>query len=135
MQPVDLSLSDGSKPDSSDVWRVNAIKKEVPILDLTNKYTYWLIPKFIPIAKGARLTLKRLGKMIIGDRMIEQGKEVFTEMLYNREAVLAWDFTEMGKIKKGVTPPQKILIVKHKAWQVPGFQIPKALTSTVIDML
>lgn len=56
-------------------------------------------------------------------------------MLYNREAVLAWDFSEMGKVKKDVAPPQKIRIVGHQAWQVPGFQIPRALTSTVIDML
>ena len=135
VQPVDLSLSDGSKPDGSDTWRLDAIKRETPILDPTDKYTHWLIPKFTPIAKGARLTPERLGKMIIGDGMTEQEKEVLTEMLYNREAVLAWDFTEMGKVKKEVAPPQKIRTVDHKAWQVPGFQIPKALTSTVIDML
>ncbi len=56
-------------------------------------------------------------------------------MLYNREAVLAWDFTEMGKIKGEVAPEQKIRTINHKAWQVPGFQIPKALTSTVNDIL
>ena len=32
--------------------------------------------------------------------MTEQEKEVLTEMLYNREVVLAWDFTEMGMVKK-----------------------------------
>ena len=135
MQPVDLGLSDGSKPDGSDAWRVNAIKKEIPILDPTDKYTHWLIPKFTPIAKGARLTPERLAKMIIGDGMTAQEKDVLTEMLYNREAVLAWDFTEMGKVKREVAPPQKIRTVEHKAWQIPGFQIPRALTSTVIDML
>ncbi len=67
--------------------------------------------------------------------MTAQEKEVFTKMLYNREAVLAWDFTEMGKVKRAVAPPQKIRTVDHKAWQVLGFQIPKALTSTAIDML
>ena len=83
MQPVDLGLSDGSKPDGSDAWRVNAIKKEIPILDPTDKYTHWLIPKFTPIAKGARLTPERLAKMIIGDGMTAQEKDVLTEMLYN----------------------------------------------------
>lgn len=34
----------------------------------------------------------------------------------------------MGKVKREVAPPQKI-------WTVPGSQIPKALASTVIDML
>lgn len=56
-------------------------------------------------------------------------------MLFNQEAVLAWDFTEMGKVKKEVAPTQKIRNIEHKAWQVPGFQIPKALSSIVIDML
>lgn len=62
-------------------------------------------------------------------------KEVFTEILYNQEAVLAWDFSEMRKVKKKVALPQKIQTVDHQAWQVPGFEIPKALISTVIDML
>ena len=72
------------------------MKEEIPILDPTDKYTHWLIPKFTLIAKEARLTPERLAKMIIGDGMTSQGKDLLTEMLYNREAVLAWDFTEMG---------------------------------------
>lgn len=46
-------------------------------------------------------------------------------MFYNREAVLAWDFTEIGKVKREVAPLQ----------QISGFQISKALTFTVIYML
>ncbi len=114
---------------------MDAIKREISILDPTDKYTHWLIPKFISIAKRARLTPERLGKMIIGEGMTAQEKEVLTEMLYNRAAVLAWGFTEMGKVKREVAPPQKIRTINHKAWQVPGFQISKALNSTVIDML
>ena len=34
-----------------------------------------------------------------------------------------------------MVPPQKIRIIEHKAWQIPSFQIPKALSSTVIDIL
>ena len=56
-------------------------------------------------------------------------------MLYNREAVLAWNLKEMEKIKGEVAPEQKIRTMNHKTWQVPGFQIPKALTSTVNDIL
>lgn len=78
---MNISLLDGSKPDESNIWRLDAIKKETPIFDLTDKYIYWLIPKFTPMAKGARLTPKRLGKMIIGKGMTAQEKEVFTKML------------------------------------------------------
>lgn len=105
---MDLSFSNGSKPDGDDACTVNAIKKKIPILDPTDKYTHWLIPKFTPIVKRARLTPERLAKMIVGDVMTAQEKEVLTKMLYNREAVLAWDFTEMGKVNREVAPPQKI---------------------------
>lgn len=48
---------------------------------------YWLIPKFTSIFKGARHTSERLAKMIIRDCMISQEKDLYTEILYNREAV------------------------------------------------
>ena len=67
---------------------VNAIKKEISILDPIDKYTHWLIPKFTPIAKGDRLTPERLAKMIIGDCMTSREKDLLTKMMYNREAVL-----------------------------------------------
>lgn len=105
---MDSSFSDGSKPDDSNDWKINAIKKETPILNSNNKYPQWLTPKFTPTARGARLTPERLAKMIIGDGMSTEEKDVLTELLYNREAVLAWDFSEIGKVKKEVAPPQKI---------------------------
>lgn len=33
VQPVNSSISNGSKPDDSNDWKVNAIKNEIPILD------------------------------------------------------------------------------------------------------
>ena len=59
------------------------MKKEMPILDLTDKYTHWLISKFTPIAKGARFTLEQLAKLIIGKVMSPKEKDMVTEMLYN----------------------------------------------------
>lgn len=79
---------------------MNIIKRETLILDLINKYTYWLVSKFTPIAKKVRLTPEKLGKMIFRDIITEQEKGVLTEMLYNKEVVLAWDFTEWEKLKK-----------------------------------
>lgn len=46
--------------------------------------------------------------MIIKDGMTFEEKKVFTKMLYNREAVLAWDFLEMDKVKKKMASPEKI---------------------------
>lgn len=59
------------------------MKTEIRILDLSDKYTHWLIPKFTPIAKEARLTSEQLAKKIIRDGMTSQEKEVLTEILYN----------------------------------------------------
>ena len=56
-------------------------------------------------------------------------------MLYNQEKVIAFDFSEIGKVKLDVALPQVIKTVKHNAWQVPGFPIPKALHPTVVGML
>lgn len=64
---------------------------------------HWLISKFISIAKKVRFISKKLDKIIIEDDIIEQEKEIFTEILYNREAILVWDFIEMRKVKKKIT--------------------------------
>ena len=89
IQSVNLNLPDGSKLDESDAWRLDAIEGEISILDLTYKYTYWLIPRITLIAKEVGLIPERLGKMIIGEGMTAQEKEILIEMLYNKEAVLA----------------------------------------------
>lgn len=73
--------------------------------------------------------------MIIGKGMTTEEKEVSTEMLCNRKAMSAWDLIEMRKVKRKVALLQKIRTVDHKTWQVPGFQISKALISLVINML
>ena len=83
------------------------MKKEILIFNSIDKYIHWLILKFTLIAKRARFTLERLAKMIIGNGMISQEKDLLTEMLYNLKAVLVWDFTEMEKVKKKVAPAQK----------------------------
>lgn len=57
--------------------------------------------------------------MIIRNGMTDEEKNILTEMLFNREDVLARNFLEIGKFKKQVAPSQKIQTIGHKAWQVP----------------
>ena len=59
--------------------------------------------------------------MIMRNKMIGYEKKVFTEMLYDKKAVLAWDFTAIRKVKREVASFQKIWSIEHKSWQVPGF--------------
>lgn len=76
------------------------MKNEIPIFDPIDKYIHWLISKFTLIIKRTRLISKQLAKMIISNGMISKKKDLFTEILYNREAVLTSDFTEIKKVKK-----------------------------------
>ena len=59
------------------------------ILDFTDKYTHWLIPRFTPINKELKLIFELIYKLIIRNDMRKQEKKVYTEMLYNREVVIA----------------------------------------------
>ena len=59
--------------------------------------------------------------MITGNSITLQKKKVLTKVLYNQKAVLAWDFSKMGKVKKEVSPLQKIKTIDYQAWQVSGF--------------
>lgn len=38
--------------------------------------------------------------MIIKDNILLQEKDMLTEILFNQKAILIWDFTEIGKVKK-----------------------------------
>ena len=56
-------------------------------------------------------------------------------MLYRREAALAWDFKESGRVSYDVSPPITIDTIPHKAWQVEQFPLPRKLRDTVIQMI
>jgi hypothetical protein len=66
------------------------------------KYNYLLISKFFTISREARLTPERLAKIKIGEELLKTEKDFLTEMLYNREAALAWNFTYCGKVRPEV---------------------------------
>ena len=56
-------------------------------------------------------------------------------MLYNREKAIAFNYLYCRKVYLEVALPQVIKIVKHKAWQVLGFLVPKALVLILVDLL
>jgi hypothetical protein len=43
--------------------------------------------------------------LVVGNSLQLEEKELFIEMLYNREKALAFDFLEIGKVKPNVVPP------------------------------
>jgi hypothetical protein len=57
------------------------------------------------------------------------------QVLYNREAVLSWDSSEIEELRSAVAAPQRIRTVPRTTWQTPGFPISRALNETVVEML
>lgn len=137
VRPVNAASHDGSKPEGLANWKI-AIWEQLKPLQMDSscaKYDQWFTPKFSRIARGARMTPERAERMICGDMLTDQEREVMLEMLYKREAALAWNFDEIGRVRDEVAAPQLIKTVDHEPWQVAGFPVPKALKGTVIQML
>lgn len=133
VRPVDSGESDGSRPGGVTDWMERS--KATDVKHPPGPYDKWILRKFSGIQRGTRLTTERIEALTIGSGLTIQERDVLLEMLYNREAALAFDFSHCGKIRPDVAPPQVIRTIEHKAWQVKGFPIPKALVPTVIEML
>ncbi len=101
----------------------------------SEKYDHWLFLKFFKIAREFRLTLKWAKRMICNDALTMQEKNLLLKMLFNREATMIWDFSEMRKIKDIVSFLQQIRTISHDAWQTFDFSISKTLHQIIIDML
>jgi hypothetical protein len=102
---------------------------------IPGSYSSILKEKFSGIAKGSRLTPERIAKLNIGIELRPAEKDLFLEMLFNREAALAYDYSHLGRIAREVAPPQQIRTVEHEPWQIETFRVPAGLQSLIIDML
>ena len=56
-------------------------------------------------------------------------------MLFNREAGIAFDFTEKGHFSDDIEPPHDIPMVSHTLWQAKSFKVPKALEQEVVKII
>jgi hypothetical protein len=99
------------------------------------KYDYLLISKFSAISRKTRLIPERLIEIKIGKKLLKTEKDLLTEMLYNRKAALAWDFTYYERVRPEMALPQKIKIIPHEIWQIPNFPIPRVFREKVIEIL
>ncbi len=64
-----------------------------------------MIPKFSNIEEGSCLIPEYVEKLQIGSDIMEQEKDLFLMILFNREAALAWNFSYLGKVKPEVALP------------------------------
>ena len=113
VRPVDPGETDGSKPGGTLDWFERSKADDIP--SQPGLYSDWITPKFSGIQRGSRLTDERIKDLIVGDSLWPKERELFIEVLYNREKALTFDFLHIRKVKADVAPPQIIKTVKHKA--------------------
>ena len=137
VRPVDSALSDGSVPDGDPTWREKALAVAQTKMTFGSEWDELVVPRFTELVRGSRLTPDRLLALLstVDGVLSDQEKEMFVHILFNREAALAWDFSECGRISPTVIPPQVIKTVPHLAWQTKSIPIPKPLLPKVIDLL
>ena len=133
--PVDEVHSAGIKPSGEEVGRQRLIKEEKERELDGGAYPGVLIPKFSTIERGRRLTQARLRKPNIGEHLTTHQRDLLLEMLFNREAAIAFDSAKKGRFHNSIEPPHVIPTVPHKAWQAASFQIPPALHEPSVRLI
>ena len=130
--PVDKAHSAGIKPSGEEGWRERLIKEEKERKLYEGAYPGVLIPKFSTIKRGRRLTQARKTKLNIGEHLTTNERDLLLEMLFNREAAIAFDSEEKGRCHYFIEPPHVIPTVPHKSWEAASFRIPPALHVTSV---
>ena len=134
---MDTDHNDGSTPAGNLHWKPDREAKARAKMVFNSMYDTWVLPRFTDMPQGQRLTDVRKASMMakVKDTLSPEEQELFAHCLSNREAALAWDFPECGRIHPDIFPPQEIKTVPHTAWQAKHVPIPKALMPKVIQIL
>ena len=133
--PVDEAHSAGSKPIGEERCRERLIKEEKEIGLDGGTYPGVLIPKFGTIERGRQLTQAWIRKQNIGDHLTTNEVDLLLELLFNREAAVAFYSVEKGRFQDFIEPPNVIPKVPHKAWQAASFRILPALHETSVRLI
>ena len=134
VQPINANDGTGEGPGGRPDWYERSKAREVP-QEHTGKYKDHLLPRISGIPRGSRLTPERLAALDVGEWLWAEEKEMFFELMLNREGAIAFDWKECSKIHEDVSPPIHIKTIPHEAWQERNFPCPKALFPTVAKML
>src|SRR5947209_17659533 len=71
----------------------------------------------------------------MGKELRPAERELLTEMLFNREATIAFDLAEKGRFHDFIEPPHVIPTIPHKAWQAASFRIPPASHEMILRLI
>ena len=136
IQPIDRPNPAGDNPRRMPGWKEKALAEckmlRQPRLD---PYGHLITGRMTEMAVGARLTPERIERLKIGQQLGPNERELLMAVLFNREGALAWNFSQLGRIKENIAPPQKINTIEHTPWQAPPFHVPRALEPQVIEIL
>jgi hypothetical protein len=137
VHPVDDHPSDGTTPEGDPYWKEKRWELVQGLMEAGTPYSDFITPKFSLLEKGERLTSERMQGLMdqVEDILKPEEKKIFQQILWNREASLAWDFDECGMLDPIVAPPQVLKVIDHKAWQAGAVPIPPGLQSKVVDLL
>ena len=104
IRSVNLSKSDESKSEDEFDWKKVVLKSEVSkrTYDFIDRFIEHLISKFFDLMKNVKLIFERLKRLQIEKFLWEAKKALLTKMMYNREKILAWDFTHKEQIKSEI---------------------------------
>ena len=134
---MNASNTDDFTSENEKRWKkktLNEVRSEMKKI-FKSKYDQWLFFKFFKIARGSRLTEKRIKKMLFEEKLIKQERNLLLEMLYRWEAALTWNFSKIEKVRKKIISSQKIKTMKHETWQTSEFFILKTLNEVIVEML
>ena len=101
--------TDGSNLGRNKNQRKECLKREVALLPSTGPFnSKYITKKFSTLKRGTRLTPEQLVEIQLGIELTEREIELLYKLLYNREAVLTYDFIYLSRINPKIIPPQRI---------------------------
>ncbi len=93
------------------------------------------MPRITIILRGSRLTPERLKALNIRTWLQEDEKDMFEELMINCKGAIMFNWKEVSKIYKDVSPLIIIKTIKHKVWQEKNFLCLRALILIIIKIL
>jgi hypothetical protein len=103
VEPVDDSGQPSRTIEGRLDWKERAAAKQVPNKGSNSApFSQYFEPRYAPFPRGTRLTPERISEMKISPDLLPKEREMLFEVLYRREAALAWDFRELGRVSKDV---------------------------------
>ena len=135
IRPVDFGGPSIEAPDAKVDWEwYEKHQKKYPYLpkdERNQEFDEFLIPRFDTRPEGFRLTPERIDELNISSMLSNEERRLMIQMLLNREAVIAFGYEHIRRINHDICPPVVIQTIPHKAWQLPTFQVPRALAPEI----